>query len=406
MTLPVAGLWTTALRLCTRHQDVLLGTAHVVYFPLGFLLAADLPVSWAQRGQPSGSELSTLAIVFSLAIVLYPFTGPVSNAALARTTARACTGRQASVVDAYRPVWSRSGQLLGGSGLWCLAVLVASVCLVLPGIWAGIRLMFIPTIIAIEGCGAVEAAQRSWRLTEGHFWDGLWLYLRLALLSFAGAVIALAVHTSLLGPALQVAEGSEFDLAAGLFLMVSLLLILRPFTVACLTLRYLDLRFSQQAFDLDTLSRELDAGRRDDLDPDLAKTVARGWLLAALRSLLVAFPLAFTAIVALVPQETGAQGAAAGGWMVLVWFLGLVATWPVARRLGRSGWGWSVATLLTMTFSMVVLAAMPARPVATQGGGNMRPAAPQPEEKPDANDADHACDPVGPDGGEGDGPEY
>ena len=44
-------------------------------------------------------------------------------------------------------------------------------CCLLPGIWLGVRLWYVPLLAATQGASFGEAFRRSWEMTRGHFWE-------------------------------------------------------------------------------------------------------------------------------------------------------------------------------------------------------------------------------------------
>lgn len=75
-----------------------------------------------------------------------------------------------------------------------LIIGIATVCCILPGIFLGVRLMFVPLLAAIENVSFAEAFRRSWQMTSGSFWDLLLLgftTIGIAILGFCACCVGL-----------------------------------------------------------------------------------------------------------------------------------------------------------------------------------------------------------------------
>ncbi|MFS8886299.1 glycerophosphoryl diester phosphodiesterase membrane domain-containing protein [Synechococcus sp. H70.2] len=75
--------------------------------------------------------------------------------------------------------------LVFGSILAELLSFLASLLLILPGIYVGVRLAFTPCAIALENRGATEGLRYSWNLVKGRWWGVFW-----ALLVVSGLILA------------------------------------------------------------------------------------------------------------------------------------------------------------------------------------------------------------------------
>lgn len=52
--------------------------------------------------------------------------------------------------------------------IYCLAVLIGTIFLIIPGIFIAVSLVFVNVIVVIEEAGPIEALERSWELTSGN----------------------------------------------------------------------------------------------------------------------------------------------------------------------------------------------------------------------------------------------
>lgn len=78
------------------------------------------------------------------------------------------------------------GSLLGG-----LIVILGFILLVVPGIYFAIRLTYVIYFLVDQKTGPIEAIKRSWKLTKGHFFSILGLYLVLVLVNLFGMLLLL-----------------------------------------------------------------------------------------------------------------------------------------------------------------------------------------------------------------------
>ena len=117
---------------------------------------------------PFFALLGALALVALVLIVL-------ANAWVSLVTTRAAldaiqTGREPDLGASVRAVGSGFWSALGTLLLSLLVVIVAFICLVVPGFIALAGLWPIVSIILVEGQGGAAALRRAWDLTKGHKW--------------------------------------------------------------------------------------------------------------------------------------------------------------------------------------------------------------------------------------------
>jgi len=76
------------------------------------------------------------------------------------------------------------GSLLGG-----LIVILGFILLIVPGIYFAIRLTYVIYFLVDQKSGPIEAVKKSWKLTKGHFFSILGLYLVLVLVNLFGLLL-------------------------------------------------------------------------------------------------------------------------------------------------------------------------------------------------------------------------
>ena len=85
---------------------------------------------------------------------------------------------------------SKAVPLVFGSILAGLLSFLASILLIIPGIYVGVKLAFTFCAIALENQGTTGGLRYSWNLVKGRWWGVFWALLVLGLiLGFAGVLI-------------------------------------------------------------------------------------------------------------------------------------------------------------------------------------------------------------------------
>lgn len=74
--------------------------------------------------------------------------------------------------SAYKMPLITYAKFIGGYLVYCIIVSIGTLVCILPGIFLGIRLMFVPYILLDEPeTEFIEAFKKSWAMTSGHFWS-------------------------------------------------------------------------------------------------------------------------------------------------------------------------------------------------------------------------------------------
>lgn len=70
-----------------------------------------------------------------------------------------------------------------------ILTLIGTFLFIIPGIYIGVRLMFVPVILLDEPeTGFVEAFKKSWAMTAGSFWNLFLLFIAVILINIVGAI--------------------------------------------------------------------------------------------------------------------------------------------------------------------------------------------------------------------------
>jgi uncharacterized membrane protein len=86
------------------------------------------------------------------------------------------------------PFWP----FLGAYILTALAIALGFLALIIPGIILAMGLAFVSYLVVDRGLGPIEAMKESWRITKGHKWQLLLLFLALLGINLLG-ILALII---------------------------------------------------------------------------------------------------------------------------------------------------------------------------------------------------------------------
>lgn len=163
----------------------------------GFVLAmviASLPGIFGPHpvigpdGQVIPQPITTFEVIMSLAsLVISIFVG----LGLTTFSLRAHDNIQAvQIADLWNPgpFW----RFLGAHILTVIAIAIGFLLLIVPGIILSVGLAFVGYLVVDRGAGPIEAMKESWRITKGHKWQLLLLFLALLGINLLG-ILALFV---------------------------------------------------------------------------------------------------------------------------------------------------------------------------------------------------------------------
>lgn len=239
-----------AFRLYGRWWRTLVPIAAVVVIPtsvaqewLGWQLAT---ARWQRLALGDASDrLDRLAMLSLVLAVVVLVAYLALQGALTWAGARALAGRGTSLREAYGAAGGRIGGLVAATLLAALAVLVGFVLLVIPAIYAAVRLfVFVPALM-IERLGARRSLARSWDLVRGRWWPTLGALILAGLamspVSLVGSVVVLLSDSWLVR---ALAGGVASSIVA-------------PFQGLLGVVLYLDLRQRKEGYTLAELEAEL-----------------------------------------------------------------------------------------------------------------------------------------------------
>jgi uncharacterized membrane protein len=108
---------------------------------------------------------------------------------------KAARGEKPSVVDLFRP-FKRIATVIFSALLLGIIIGIASLFLVIPGIYLAIRFALVPFLIVDQKIGVFDALHKSWEMTEGNFWKIFSLGLVIMLIAIVLVAIFFVIVTS------------------------------------------------------------------------------------------------------------------------------------------------------------------------------------------------------------------
>lgn len=91
---------------------------------------------------------------------------------------------------------ARAVYLVVGLVVVGIVVIIGLLLLVLPGIYAGVRLSLFPAAVMVDGKGPIHGLQESWERTKGHWWTVFGYQL---VFLVPGLVLLVGVYAALYG---------------------------------------------------------------------------------------------------------------------------------------------------------------------------------------------------------------
>ncbi len=193
-----------------------------------------------------------ITLIFTLAlIVLYVLTYLVLQGGTIFAVTDLYLGRTTSISASLRRVWGELGSLFGVGFLNGLAIMAATVLLIIPGIYVFCRLLVCVPTALIENYSPRESLSRSWTLTQGSAGRAFVIILLYFVLVFAAVMLLVSPFSALIafaGP--KNPEMMRFwSILANVGNAVATTLV-SPILLIATSVFYFDLRVRKEAFDL------------------------------------------------------------------------------------------------------------------------------------------------------------
>jgi hypothetical protein len=234
-----AEILDAGFRLMRDHFVLLVGISATLYVPVTLLQSA--AESLAKEQDPSSFALTGL-----LGLVIFAGVSPLVNVAITFALGEVYLGREVGIGDAFRKGLAILVPVLGTSLLAGLAVLGATLLLILPGIWVGLGLVLLSQVMVLENRFGTAAFSRSFELMKGQrlraFGIALVVVILSAVLGF-GAQLALG-FIPIVGP-----------IGAGLVSAVT-----SAYMAAVWVVLYFDIRCRTEAFEIEQLAALVETG--------------------------------------------------------------------------------------------------------------------------------------------------
>ncbi len=206
-----------------------------------------------------GADLSALAAQdpfsgWRMASSLLSFlTYSVVEGVYVRLTADAYDGGTPDLADVLRRTLPRIPAVIAGQVLRVLAVLIAALALIVPGLIVLVRTSFVAQANVLEGAGPVAGVGRSWALSKGNAWrvlGGIGLAWLLLFVVLFGLQMVAGVAGLLIG-------GTAMLMVASLVVSALGMALIYPLVPIVGTLMYFDLRIRREGLDLELMADAL-----------------------------------------------------------------------------------------------------------------------------------------------------
>ena len=252
--LGVGEILDTALAVYRRHAVALWRLVAVVV-ALPAALNGALAVAEKQV-RDSGGSSGSLAILQVLLLVVSLIASSLATAAAYRLVADAYLGRTVDPAASLRFGLRRFLSVIWISLVIGLLVAIASVFLLIPGIYLFVAWSVAVPALLGENLGIAAALGRSRALVRGRFWPCAGVLILAVLLALVVTLVILAVLGALLGSS---GNDTVVFIEEGVASLFANTLVL-PFQVAVTTVLYIDLRVRKEGFDIQLLTHSLEPG--------------------------------------------------------------------------------------------------------------------------------------------------
>lgn len=252
--LGVGEILDTALAVYRRHAVALWRLVAVVV-ALPAALNGALAVAEKQV-RDSGGSSGSLAILQVLLLVVSLIASSLATAAAFRLVADAYLGRTVDPAASLRFGLRRFLSVIWISLVIGLLVAIASVFLLIPGIYLFVAWSVAVPALLGENLAIAAALGRSRALVRGRFWPCAGVLILAVLLALVVTLVILAVLGALLGSS---GNDTVVFIEEGVASLFANTLVL-PFQVAVTTVLYIDLRVRKEGFDIQLLTHSLEPG--------------------------------------------------------------------------------------------------------------------------------------------------
>ncbi|WP_166459857.1 hypothetical protein, partial [Amycolatopsis pithecellobii] len=239
----VVAVVAAALNLAVSNW---LLSANPIPAQLGPAATQQEQVEWLR--QAFGSLATSLGALVVISLLIHTFLAGFITVVVGQ----AVLGRPVTLRDSLAELRPRLLPLLGLTVLVTLIVAVASVFLVIPGIWLWVMLNLAAPALVLERAGIGAAMRRSWRLVVGSWWRvfGVLLLAGIAALIISTVIeipFGVGLFTSNAEDVANQSVGSQLLGSLGTVIADT---IVGPFTAAATALLYIDQRMRKEGMDI------------------------------------------------------------------------------------------------------------------------------------------------------------
>ena len=172
----IGDIVSRAWDLAVKHWPVFLIIA-LISSALGILVRGDSSALMSLGNNPDPEEvyMALLQSYNPVGILVVVFVSIYLNYITYRMLANVMNigqpYREGELLDALKVDLAKFGLFFGVEIVFALAVAVAGMLCVIPGLFLAVRWYFAPLLVVTENVSFSEAFSRSWDLTKGHFWE-------------------------------------------------------------------------------------------------------------------------------------------------------------------------------------------------------------------------------------------
>jgi hypothetical protein len=266
--LSVGEILDGAVQTMRRHPALVFGISAIVAVVSG---ALDLAGSyWLLRDLPDATQLgpaatqeeqlrwlsgmvgrlfATLGVTLVISLLVRTF----MSGFITVVVGKAVLGRPVTLREAWADLRPRLLPLLGLTVLFTIIVTIASLFLIIPGIWLWAMLSLAAPVLVLEQDGIGQSLRRSWRLVSGTWWRVFGILL---LAVIAAGIISTVIELPFgvgLGLTSDAADLANQSLSSQLLSTLGAVIaqtIVGPFTAAATALLYIDQRMRKEGMDI------------------------------------------------------------------------------------------------------------------------------------------------------------
>lgn len=253
-----------SIKICVAHWRTLLKAVLIIVVPVEIvstLVSADyttssfdFSTSSEQTADESLDELNQQLGGLVVSTLLRILAVLLVSAVCFRVIAQAYLGETTDWRSSLSYALRHTGSLLWLGLLYLLGVGLATIFLVLPGVWLYVAWAFAVPALFVEGVRGRQALGRSFALVKGRWWRTFGVLAVGFIL--AGIVSGLVQALFVVGIFADSGNDALVLVLSALAGIVGLA-ISTPFQAALVTVVYFDLRVRREGFDLELLAREM-----------------------------------------------------------------------------------------------------------------------------------------------------